>query len=133
MIFHVRDAYDDFWPIFESYHSNEKPIRGVLHSFTDTQANLDKAISHGLRVGVNGIATFTKNDAQQQLYRAIPLEVLLLETDAPFLTPVPYRGKICEPYHVRTIAEFLANQRGETVEALAEATTRNAQQLFGMR
>lgn len=133
MIFHVRDAFDDFWPIFESYYSKAKPIRGVLHSFTDTQANLEKAIGHGLRVGVNGIATFTKNEAQQQLYRTIPLEVLLLETDAPFLTPVPYRGKICEPYHVRTIAEFLASQRGESVEAIAEATTQNAQQLFGIR
>ncbi len=133
MIFHVRDAYEDFWPVFESYHSSERPIRGVLHSFTDTQTNLERAIHHGLYVGVNGIATFTKNAAQQELYRTIPLDFLLLETDAPFLTPIPYRGKICEPYHVRTIAEFLAKQRGESVEAIAGATTHNAQALFGIR
>ena len=133
MIFHVRDAYDDFWPVFESYHSSKRPIRGVLHSFTDTRANLERAMKHGLYIGVNGIATFTKNAVQQELYRTIPLEVLLLETDAPFLTPVPYRGKICEPYHVRTIAEFLANQRGESVQVIAEATTRNAKALFGIR
>lgn len=130
VIFHVREAFDDFWPIFESYNSKAKPIRGVLHSFTDTQANLDKGLSYGLYLGVNGIATFTKNPAQQEMYRRAPLKSLLLETDAPFLTPVPYRGKICEPYHIRTIAEFLAWQRGESIGDIARASTSNARQLF---
>jgi TatD DNase family protein len=111
IIFHVREAFDDFWPIFESYQSANRPIRGVLHSFTDTQANLERAIKHNLYVGVNGIATFTKNPMQQELYRTLPHERLILETDAPFLTPSPYRGTICEPYHIRTIAEFLSRQR----------------------
>jgi TatD DNase family protein len=131
IIFHVREAFDDFWPIFESYQSASQPIRGVLHSFTDTQANLERAIKHNLYVGVNGIATFTKNPMQQALYRTLPLEHLLLETDAPFLTPIPERGKICEPYHIRTIAEFLSQQRHESLQTIAEATTRNARQLFG--
>lgn len=129
LIFHVRDAFDDFWPIFESYQSS-RPIRGVLHSFTDSQANLDRALSHGLYIGVNGIATFTKSPTQQELYRTIPLTALLLETDAPFLTPTPDRGKICEPKHVRVTAEFLASQRGVPIGELAEATTANARQLF---
>ncbi len=132
MIFHVREAFDDFWPIFESYTSKDTPIRGVLHSFTDSRENLERAMQHGLCVGVNGIATFAKKPEQIALYRTIPLNALLLETDAPFLTPVPYRGKICEPYHVRTIAEFLATERGIAVEEIAAATTRNAQQLFGI-
>ena len=132
VIFHVRDAFDDFWPVFERYCSKERPIRGVLHSFTDTQANLDRALGYGLYIGVNGIATFAKNPAQQEVYQTIPLEALLLETDAPFLTPAPYRGKICEPYHVRTTAEFLARERGEALEALASATTQNARKLFGI-
>ena len=132
LIFHVRDAFDDFWPVFERYHAKDRPVRGVLHSFTDTQSNLDRALEHGLYIGVNGIATFTKNPAQQEVYRAIPLESLLLETDAPFLTPAPYRGKICQPYHVRTTAEFLARERSETLEALARATTNNARTLFGI-
>jgi len=132
VIFHVRDAFDDFWPIFERYYSKDRPIRGVLHSFTDTQANLEKALGYGLYIGVNGIATFTKKPEQQAMYRSIPLASLLLETDAPFLTPVPYRGKICEPYHIRTIAEFLAAQRGEKLEAISEATTSNARRLFGI-
>jgi TatD DNase family protein len=129
MIFHVREAFEDFWPIFESYH-RMKPIRGVLHSFTDSYANLQRALAHGLYIGVNGIATFTKEEAQKAMYRAIPLEHLLLETDAPFLTPSPYRGNICEPYHVQTVAQFLARDRGESVGEIAEVTTRNARQLF---
>lgn len=130
LIFHVRDAFDDFWPIFEHYYRLGKPLRGVLHSFTDTQANLEKALGYGLYIGVNGIATFAKDAAQQAVYRTIPIDSLLLETDAPFLTPAPYRGKICEPYHVRTTAEFLANARGESLEMLAVTTTQNARTLF---
>lgn len=126
LIFHVREAFDDFWPIFESYSG----IRGVLHSFTDTEANAKKAIEHGLFIGVNGIATFTKDSAQLQTYKNIPLENLLLETDAPFLTPAPYRGTICESKHVRVTAEFLATLREETLEQIAVATTQNAGQLF---
>lgn len=132
IIFHVREAFDDFWPIFERYSTKGKPIRGVLHSFTDSQANLEKALSYGLYIGVNGIATFTKKPEQQEMYRQIAVGSLLLETDAPFLTPVPYRGKICEPYHVRTTLEFLAGQRRQPVETIAEATTGNARNLFGI-
>jgi TatD DNase family protein len=128
MIFHVREALDDFWPIFDSYPG----LRGVLHSFTDTEAHLQQAIDRSLYIGVNGIATFARRPEQLAMYRAIPLDNLVLETDAPFLTPVPYRGTICEPYHVRTTADFLAQLRGDTMESLTEATTRNARQLFNV-
>lgn len=128
MTFHVREAFDDFWPIFESYSS----IRGVLHSFTDSQANLERALTHNLYIGVNGIATFAKNPEQVAMYKAIPLENLLLETDAPFLTPVPYRGTICMPKHVRITAEFLSELRGESFDELAAATTANARKLFNV-
>ncbi len=132
LIFHVREAYDDFWPIFESYTSQDQPIRGVLHSFTDTKSNLDYAIKHGLYIGVNGIATFTKDLDQREIYRTIPLENLLLETDAPFLTPLPFRGNICEPYHIQTIAEHLAALRNVPIATIASESTRNARQLFGI-
>ncbi|HEX7368510.1 MAG TPA: TatD family hydrolase [Candidatus Saccharimonadales bacterium] len=127
VIFHVREAFDDFWPVFEQYRG----IRGVLHSFTDSEANLGRAVDSGLFIGVNGIATFAKNPQQLAMYRAIPLEKLLLETDAPFLTPTPYRGTICEPRHVAVTAEFVADLRGEGLEELTAATTANARQLFG--
>jgi TatD DNase family protein len=132
MIFHVREAFDDFWPIFDEYHSPEHPIRGVLHSYTDSMANLDKAQARGLYIGVNGIATFAKSDDMRAMWRAVPLQKLLLETDAPFLTPSPYRGTINEPKHVRTIAEFVAQLRGDNLNTLAATTTANSQQLFGI-
>jgi TatD DNase family protein len=126
VIFHVREAYDDFWPIFDSY----KGIKGVLHSFTDSQANLEKALERGLSIGINGIATFTKDVEQLKMYKNIPLSRLLLETDAPFLTPSPYRGTICEPYHIKVIAEFVSELREEPLEQFAQTTTRNASTLF---
>jgi TatD DNase family protein len=76
--------------------------------------------------------TFTKNQEQLEAAKAIPLDKLLLETDAPFLTPTPYRGTICEPKHVVVTAEFLSRLRNEDLAALAEQTTRNARTLFGI-
>lgn len=126
LIFHVREAFDYFWPIFESYSG----IRGVLHSFTDTVANMDRAISHNLYIGVNGIATFSRNDAQSVMYRTIPQHRLLLETDAPFLTPIPFRGTINEPKYTLIVAQYLSELRQENLADLAKTTTKNAQELF---
>ena len=126
--FHVREAFDDFWPVFENFHG----VRGVLHSFTDTQTNLDRGFSRGLYVGVNGISTFTRDTAQRNLYATIPLERMLVETDAPYLTPVPLRGKMNEPGYVRLVVEFWAQKRGISFDELAHATTQNARRLFGV-
>ncbi len=126
IIFHVREAFDDFWPIFDSY----KGIRGVLHSFTDSKENMQKAIEKGLYIGVNGISTFTKDTAQQAMFDAIPLEKMIFETDAPFLTPTPHRGKVNEPAYVRNVAEYHATRRGISHEEIAKASTHNARALF---
>lgn len=126
MIFHVREAFDDFWPIFDSY----KGIRGVLHSFTDSIENMEKAVQKGLYIGVNGIATFSKSVEQLETYKAIPINKLLLETDAPFLAPVPHRGKTNQPSLIPDIANFLANQRKEDIVELAEHATTNSLKLF---
>jgi len=128
VIFHVREAFEDFWPIFDSYEG----IRGVLHSFTDSSENLQKAIERGLYIGVNGISTFTKDEAQKATFDSIPLDNLLFETDAPFLTPIPFRGKVNQPAYVKNIAEYHAERRGIPVIELAEATTKNAQALFAI-
>lgn len=125
--FHVREAFDDFWPVFDGYGGK---IRGVLHSFTDTALNLQKALERGLYIGVNGIATFASAGQKSVIYRTIPQQSLLLETDSPFLTPVPFRGKVCESKHVRVTAEFLSGLRDEKLEDLARSTTANAQRLF---
>lgn len=133
LIFHVREAFDDFWPIFDEYQSAGQKLRGVVHSFSAGQKELDGILARNLYVGLNGIVTFTKNPAQLAAARAVPLQKLLLETDAPFLTPSPYRGTINESKHVRTVAEFLSELRGESLEQLAAATTRSAKELFGLR
>jgi len=128
IIFHVREAFEDFWPLFDKYPG----IRGELHSFTDTKDNLDMAIARGLYIGVNGISTFTKDESQKTMFDSIPLDRLLLETDAPFLTPSPFRGKVNEPAFVRNIAEYHANRRAISVEEIASATTANAIKLFAI-
>lgn len=127
--FHVRDAFDDFWPIFDEFTG----IRGVLHSFTDTQENLDQAIKRGLLIGVNGISTFTKQPEQQALFRDIAVENIVLETDAPFLTPVPFRGKVNLPAYVEHIAVHQAGLKAVTPDEIMRVTTTNAKRIFGIQ
>ncbi len=127
-IFHVREAWADFWRIYDSYPK----IRGVIHSFSASSKQLDEALSRGLYVALNGIMTFTRDQAQLEAAKKVPKDKLLLETDAPFLTPASARGKVCEPKHVRYIAQFLAELRGEPIEELASYSTSNARELFGI-
>jgi TatD DNase family protein len=129
VIFHVRDAFSDFWPIFDDY----KGLRGVIHSFSAGRKELDQILQRNLHVGLNGIMTFTKDSDQLAAAKAVPLDKLLLETDAPFLTPSPHRGTLCEPKHVRVTAEFLSELRAEPLDRLAARTTENAQKLFVSR
>jgi len=128
IIFHVREAFDDFWPIFDNFHG----IRGELHSFTDTAKHLDEGLKRGLFIGVNGISTFTKDIAQQAMFASIPLKHMLLETDAPFLTPVPFRGKVNQPAFVRSVAEYHAQVRQLSLEEIATTTSQNADALFAL-
>ncbi|MBI2591942.1 TatD family hydrolase [Candidatus Saccharibacteria bacterium] len=131
-IFHVREAWDDFWRIFDSYESAGWRPRGVVHSFSAHPKQLEESLSRGLYIGLNGIMTFTQDSWQLAAAKLVPIDRLLLETDAPFLTPSPFRGELCEPKHIVNIAEFLAQLRGESVERLASYTTKNAAQLFGL-
>jgi TatD DNase family protein len=128
IIFHVREAFDDFWPIFDNFNG----VRGELHSFTDTKGQLERALTRGLYIGVNGISTFTKDEAQKEMFATIPLERLLFETDAPFLTPIPFRGKVNEPAFVRSVAEHHAKIRGLSLDEVTAITTANATALFAL-
>lgn len=128
VIFHVREAFDDFWPIFDNFRG----LRGVLHSFTDNAENLEEALKRGLFIGLNGISTFTKDDSQKQVFDSIPLDNLLFETDAPFLTPAPHRGTVNEPAYVRVIATYHAERRRISLDEIAACTTRNATSLFAI-
>ena len=124
--FHVREAFDEFWEVFEQH----KNLQGVLHSFTDSAENLDKALALDLMIGINGIATFTTKKSQIDLFETINKNSFVLETDAPFLTPKPLRGTINSPENVIYITDFLAELRGETKEEIANATTATATELF---
>jgi TatD DNase family protein len=128
LVFHVRDAFDDFWTIFDDYRANTP--RGLIHCFTAGETEAAAAVQRGLYVALNGIMTFTKDPAQLAAARSIPLERLVLETDCPFLSPVPLRGKRNEPSHMAHTAKFLAELRGEALEDLEAATSANAERLF---
>ena len=130
--FHVRDAFDDFWAILDNFRSED--IKGVLHCFTGDNKAADKAVSKGLYIGVTGIATFTKDKSQQDMFRHLPLDFMLLETDAPYLTPSPFRGKIKvnEPAFVKVIAEHISLDRGVALDEVGSITTKNAHSLFGI-
>lgn len=140
MIFHIRNAdpkkdnpstphaFDEFFEIFDEY----KGVRGVVHSFSATEYELQGSLKRGLYIGLNGIMTFTGDEKQLDAAKSVPLDRLVLETDAPFLTPAPQRGKMCEPKHVVLTAEFLSDLRGEDIALIAKHTTHNAQQLFGL-
>lgn len=128
-IFHVREAFDDFFATIDDYNG----VSGVIHSFSAGMTELEGILSKGLYVGLNGIMTFTKDAKQLEAAKAVPIERLVLETDAPFLTPKPFRGTICKPKHVLQTAEFLSDLRGESLEVITTKTTENAKRLFGSR
>jgi len=132
IIFHVRDAFDDFWPVFDSFIVAGQSIRGVLHCFTDTAENAQKGIERGLYISINGIATFAKDESQLKMYAGLPLDKIVFETDAPYLTPVPFRGTVNEPAFVKNIAEHYGGIRQVSVDYIARFTTANALTLFNL-
>jgi len=129
LVFHVRDAWDDFFGVLKNF----KNIRGVVHSFTGTSREVELATKNNLYFGINGIMTFTKQQEQLEAVKAISNEKLLFETDCPFLTPEPLRGKRNEPANIKIIAEFVAKLRGEAFEEICTYTTTNAKTLFGLK
>ena len=122
LIFHVREAFDDFFAMLDNFPS----ARGVVHSFSDNRENLIKSLDHGFYIGVNGLSTF----APELPIADIPLDRILLETDAPFLTPAPFRGTINEPARIREICAHVSKLKGESEADIARITTKNAEQLF---
>ena len=128
LIFHIREAFSEFFDVIDNYDG----VRGVVHSFSAGKEEVAEIVKRDLYMGLNGIMTFTKDERQTEAAKHIPIENLVLETDAPFLTPVPFRGKINTPKHVIYITQFLCELRGESQAFLAEQTTKNAKQLFNL-
>ena len=126
LIVHTREAADDTMRLLREHRAHA----GVIHCFTEDTRVARLALDLGFYISFSGIVTF-KNAAQiQEAARYVPLDRMLVETDAPFLAPVPKRGKTNEPAYVRHTAEFLAQLRGDTLENIAAATTANFFRLF---
>lgn len=129
LIVHTRDAEEDTYDILaDEMEKGRYPA--LIHCFTASQGFADRVLALGLYISISGIVTFKNATALQEVARAIPLDRLLIETDSPFLAPVPHRGRPCEPAYVADTARFLAELRGEPLETLAEATTANFHALF---
>jgi len=129
VIVHTREAEADTYAIL-SEEMGKGAYSGVIHCFTASQDFADKALGLGLYVSISGIVTFKNARELQSSAMMIPSDRLLIETDAPFLAPVPHRGRPCEPAFVADTARFLAGLRGEAVESLAERTSANFRNLF---
>jgi len=129
LIVHTRDAEEDTLAILRD-EMGKGPYGGVIHCFTASGAFADAAMELGFHISISGIVTFKNARDLQETAARLPLDKLLIETDSPFLAPVPHRGKSCEPAFVADTARFLANLRGESTEQLAEATSANFRKLF---
>jgi TatD DNase family protein len=128
LIIHTREAADDTLRIMGEERAGE--VGGVMHCFTESREVARKAIELGFYISFSGIVTFRNAEALRAVARDVPADRLLVETDAPYLAPVPYRGKINEPAYVKHVAECLADVRQVSFEDLAEQTTRNFFTLF---
>lgn len=131
-VVHCREAEADVVAALRR-ETGRGELRGVMHSFTGGIETATACIELGLMISLAGMVTFKKNDALRELARQVPLDRLLVETDAPYLAPTPYRGKRNEPAYVRQTAECLAAARGIDLDQLAAATTANARRLFFSR
>jgi TatD DNase family protein len=129
LIVHMRDAEEDTAEILRD-EMEQGAYPGVIHCFTASAGFARIALDLGLYISISGIVTFKNARDLQETAAIIPEERLLIETDSPFLAPVPHRGKPCEPAFVADTAHFLATLRGVSVERLADATTRNFSMLF---
>ena len=129
LVIHTRDAEEDTAEML-SEAVKEGGVAGVLHCFTGSADLARKALDLGFYISLSGIVTFKNAADLQETAKIIPEDRLLVETDAPFLAPVPNRGKTCEPAFVADTAAFVANLRGETIESVADSTTANFFRLF---
>jgi TatD DNase family protein len=128
LIIHTRDARDDTLALLRRHRADE--VGGVLHCFTEDWEMARAAIDLDFYISISGIVTFAQAQNVRDMARQIPLDRLLIETDAPWLSPAPFRGKTNHPGRVPLVAQKLAEIRGESLQTLAEATYRNASLLF---
>jgi len=129
LVIHTRESIRDVLNALAKA-TQQKPMTGVLHAFSGTAEEAAEALELGFYIGFAGMVTFRSAESLREVAKTVPLDRLLIETDSPFLSPEPLRGKRNEPAYVVHTARCLANIRGETIESLAAATTANACRLF---
>jgi TatD DNase family protein len=132
LIIHTRSASEDTLRILheEKAGTDQGGVAGVMHCFTESQAVATAAMAMGFYISFSGIVTFKNAKDLQAVARDVPLERMLIETDSPYLAPVPMRGKTNEPGFVRHVAEYLADLKGVSLQTLAEVTSQNFRTLF---
>lgn len=121
VVIHTREAWEDTMAVLKSH----QPLRGIVHCFSGDEQQAREALDLGFHLAFGGVVTFPKADAVRAAARITPVDRLLIETDCPYLAPAPHRGKRNEPAFIVEVAKRLAEERGEPVERIAEATTAN--------
>ncbi|MFT7442748.1 MAG: TatD DNase family protein [Maribacter sp.] len=129
IVIHCRDAFDEIFEILESEKSND--LRGIFHCFTGTLEQAKQAISYNMKLGIGGVATF-KNGKIDTFLNEIDLKHIVLETDSPYLAPVPYRGKRNESSYIINVVDKLVDIYGVDFNEIAEITTQNSKNIFNV-
>lgn len=127
VIIHDREAHGDMYPLLREFRP-----KGVIHCFSGSVELAREAVSYGMYIGLGGAVTFKNAKVPVEVAAYVPDDRLLIETDAPYMTPVPFRGKRCTSAHIAYTAQKLAEIRGVSKEEILELTRRNANQLFGL-
>ena len=128
VIIHTREAREDTIRLLRDNHADK--CGGVLHCFTENEDMAKKALDLGFYISISGIVTFKNAEEIRNVVRKLPLDRLLVETDSPYLAPVPYRGKQNQPAYTREVCEYLAALKGVSIEEMARVTTENFERLF---
>lgn len=128
VVFHVRDAYDDFWKLMTPERA---PVHAEVHCFTGEEADARRALERGWKLGVTGMMTFKSCGAMREILKKLPLDSLLSETDAPWLAPVPFRGRTNEPSRIPLICRALAELKSLDVEEVAARLWRSSAEFWG--
>jgi TatD DNase family protein len=130
IVIHSRNSFDEIFEVMDDVY--EPGLRGVFHCFTGGKRHAKKILEWGFKLGIGGVVTF-KNAGLDNVIAPIGLEHIVLETDSPYLSPVPFRGKRNESAYIMHIAERIAEIKGIPLEEVAEITTKNTLELFGVR
>ena len=129
IVIHAREAFDEIFEVLESERSDD--LFGIFHCFTGTKQQAEKAISYNMKLGIGGVVTF-KNGKIDQFLNEIELKHIVLETDAPYLAPIPYRGKRNESAYITEVVDKLATIYQLSFDEIAKITTQNSKDIFGI-